>query len=647
MDGHVIFWDLKSGHTVSFYTTALSAILSIVFDTRTKTIITATAAGAIEQHSASDGHLVKVLGTHRGAVTKLRLSNDGTEMLSASTDGTARLWNLSSGMFVQLSHMEIGCGGPNRGACRQDVNRPPHFAALSRPYRHRYFGVGLTDVNWTGFEGKIATIGEDGWVKLWSNRGVLLRASNSGIRPLVEMSIDDRRAIAYIGAAGGGLAYDLHAMETTSKLDLPPHFQASALSYSLSKLKLLTRNTVAALVDTPDGRGFVGLWKLPEGSFIGGLSPSNLPITDYSISTGLANHVSFASGGLTGPGLIERKSDRPVFWQLEIADVAEETFSFDNKPWESRWHTTQIVAVTTNDHTGLTATADRSGRIAVWGRNQMFTASHTPVGRTSDDYIVDIAASAAGWVASVTQSGALFLSDPVMLRNSRLLSFQSADRMASPDPVLKIAAVDNGRSLLGGTRDGRLLLWRTDQQDASPNRPWEVGAHKLGIMSILAIGSGDRFPATSNDAVVLRELTTGLVIYSIIDNENSIVDGKANSGGTVLAVVKYLDSEKTHQIEITDTERGTVNSARLGDLSTPRVERVTDDGRAIISSGVGGTSFCLLDQTPGTMLTCTQLDEIVYSHFAVSTDSALIAVADRNSRVCRIQAASGTIISIG
>ena len=73
-----------------------------------ETIVTASVDGSARLWDADTGHLEHILTNHTGEVTSVQFSPDGSRVVTASRDGTARIWDAANGTQVLVLAHEAG-----------------------------------------------------------------------------------------------------------------------------------------------------------------------------------------------------------------------------------------------------------------------------------------------------------------------------------------------------------------------------------------------------------------------------------------------------------------------------------------------------------------------------------------------------------
>ncbi len=101
-DGTVAFWSVPSGQAAGQLANPITGASSAVFspDGRRVAVLRAATSGTGEVRiwDVASGRAVSPTLPHAGAVTSACFSPDGSLLLTASLDGSARVWNLASGV---------------------------------------------------------------------------------------------------------------------------------------------------------------------------------------------------------------------------------------------------------------------------------------------------------------------------------------------------------------------------------------------------------------------------------------------------------------------------------------------------------------------------------------------------------------------
>src|ERR1035441_3329484 len=92
-EGTVRLWDAQSGAALGSLLWPADAVSSCLFSPDGRHVVTASHRHAIKVWSAENGELVRALSGHAEAVRACAFSAD-EKLLSASADGTLRLWDL-------------------------------------------------------------------------------------------------------------------------------------------------------------------------------------------------------------------------------------------------------------------------------------------------------------------------------------------------------------------------------------------------------------------------------------------------------------------------------------------------------------------------------------------------------------------------
>jgi WD40 repeat protein len=102
-DGSVRLWDISAGRLLMRRWGPFKAVVSAAFSPDGVYAVTASYDGTARLWNARSGEEMRIL-RHAGAVNTASFSPDGTRIVTASDDGTARLWDTASGECLVIFH---------------------------------------------------------------------------------------------------------------------------------------------------------------------------------------------------------------------------------------------------------------------------------------------------------------------------------------------------------------------------------------------------------------------------------------------------------------------------------------------------------------------------------------------------------------
>ena len=226
-DGREMFvWEVATGREVSSFG-PMGDYWHPSFASNGSTVAVGMFDGVAHLFDTQTGELLRSYGGHSGAVERAIVSPDGTRLLTSSQDGTARLWELASGIEIRRF--------VNNAAVRQSVM--------------------------TGDGRSVYTADDDGMVNGWSAAGETTSyiAGEGEVKGLA-FSADG----STLASAGGGFVrvFDRNATEVVTEVPVP---DARLVAYSPADGSLLAVSGLGSSFIDPTG----GIRELSRGDFSG------------------------------------------------------------------------------------------------------------------------------------------------------------------------------------------------------------------------------------------------------------------------------------------------------------------------------------------------------------------------------------------
>jgi WD40 repeat protein len=491
------------------------------------------------------GPLIRILSGHVAWVNSVALTPDGRRAVSASSDGTLKVWDLESGQEIRTLRGHAG-----------KVN-----------------SVALTP------DGRRAvSASSDGALKVWdleSGQEIRTFQGHAGKINAVALTPDDRRAVS---ASSDG---------TLKVWDLESDHEIRTLGGHVGKV-----NSVAL---TPDGRRAVSassdrtlkVWDLESGQEIRTLR-------------GHAGGVNFVALTPDGRRAVSASSDRTLkVWDLESGQ----------KIRTLRGHADKVnaVALTPDGRRAVSASSDRT--LKVWDlesdreirtlrghADKVNAVALTPDGRRavsassdrtlkvwdleSDQEICTLRGHAGGVNAvALTPDGCRAVS-------------------ASSDGTLKVWDLENGQEIwtlrghVGGvnfvalTSDGRRAVSASSDRtlkvwDLENGREiWTLRGHADKVNSIALTSDGRRAVSTSSDRTLkVWDLENGQEIWTLRGHASGIKAIALTPDGR-----RAVSTSSDHTLKVWDLERGREVRTLQGHVGGVKVIALIPDGRRAVST---------------------------------------------------------------
>ena len=92
-DDFVLFWDPVTGNQIRKVETSVSTKYSLEY-TKDGKAFWAQDGREVKLYDIEDGTVLVTLSGHTGTIVRVRMSADGTTLVSAGYDGTIRVWRV-------------------------------------------------------------------------------------------------------------------------------------------------------------------------------------------------------------------------------------------------------------------------------------------------------------------------------------------------------------------------------------------------------------------------------------------------------------------------------------------------------------------------------------------------------------------------
>ncbi len=574
-----------------------------------------------------------VLRGHAGPVRTVRYSADASRIVTASDDGTARVWDALSLMAVSLcGHHAGGCttadltadGAWVVSAGRDGMVRvcdAATGAAASEP-------IGpldeITDVAWCGSRSRVVTVSTDGKLRLWDTEtATLVDEVSATDQPLTCVTVVPLAGVVVAGTADGEvLLFDEEGLSFRGRGEpheapvsrVRPHLDDSFVVTSADAVAVAWADDGAERIRTRHpGRGFsAGEWAPGMTLLLAAHDNGQLELEDTSDDKreplSLRGH----------EGLVVDVAWEPAGQYFVTASLDGTVRVWSDQP-EKFWMADGrrgVTSVAWSADGGRLATSSRDETVRVWDASSGarlamllgFTAAVASVAWHPDGTrLVVTLADGSGSVRSIVGAGAQVVSDPPRLTASAF----SAD----------------GRWLAVGSDDGRVSL--QDGELRGEARPLVGDGGSVGRVAFSPDGS----------LLAIAHSTGTTEIWAVEDERSPVrVEGHTE------AINDIVFSPAGNRLATASDDR----SLRLWDLDGTEIERWEFPGavQRIGWTGGGDGLICLsngervdldLIRRPGAYSTWEPAD---LTDMTVSSDGSAIAIGHESGFVRVIEAES-------
>ena len=101
-EAFIKIWDVENARELQTINTQAAQAYSLIWNVDYTVLVLGTWAGEIVFVDYDSGEEIQRRNAHRGSVNSLALSSDGTNILSASFDGTVKIWDSETSVEIAV-----------------------------------------------------------------------------------------------------------------------------------------------------------------------------------------------------------------------------------------------------------------------------------------------------------------------------------------------------------------------------------------------------------------------------------------------------------------------------------------------------------------------------------------------------------------
>ncbi|WP_052288432.1 nSTAND1 domain-containing NTPase [Leptolyngbya iicbica] len=500
----VKLWD-RSGRELQTLVGHSDRILSVSFAPDGQTLVSASTDGTVKLWDVSSGRELQTLAGHSDWVWSVSFAPDGQTIVSASNDGTVKLWDVSSGRELQTLE------GHN------DLVLSVSFAP----------------------DGQTIASSSDGTVKLWdvsSGRELqTLEGHNDWVRSV--SFAPDGQTIASASADGTVKLWDVSSGRELQTLE---GHNDLVLSVSFAP----DGQTIAS-----SGNGTVKLWDVRSGRELQTLEGHN----DWVWS------VSFAPDGQTIASASEDNT-------MKLWDVSS---SRELQTLEG--HNDWVRSVSFAPDGQTIASASDDGTVKLWsmsGRELQTMAGHS-------GYVLSVSFAPDGQtIASASEDNTMKLWDVSSGRELQTLEGHN-------DWVWSVSFAPNGQTLASGSEDGTAKLW-----DVSSGRELQtLAGHSGYVLSVSFTPDGQTLASASTSGTVkLWDVNSGRELQTLVGHTDWVRSVSFAPNGQILA-----SASDDGTVKLWDVNSGRELQTLVGHTDWVRSVSFAPNGQTLASTSDDGT----------------------------------------------------------
>jgi WD40 repeat protein len=569
------------------------------------------------------GDLIRVLAGHSDIIQTCAFSPDGQSLLSASADGTARLWTING---ETIAILDAGAGPINYATfSRRGDSVITTYESNSARIWNRAGGLvrvleATSPVLWAEFspdDQLVAVTCRDREAQIWRGNGELLATLKGHTRRVVFVTFSpDGQTIATTSRDGTARLWRTDGLciaELAGHRDLVPRARFSpdgsrvltvssdgtATLWDLEGRSLLQLdghtgpindaafNDDGSLIVTGSNDNTARLWR-----------PTGEPVAVLKGHAGWVNHVSFSPGG---PLVVTASSDNTArLWQTTGQLVAV-----------LRGHSSWVVDAEFSPDPGFIVTCANDGTLRVWTYNASRMAPRT----VHSDLITSVAFSADGNTVLTTSNDRTAV---VWDRTGRAVhTLRGHTEWVTSGQVLR-----DGR-IITAAADATARLWRPPDDDGIT-----FEGHAASLNHVTVSPDGRLIATASNDCTARIWRTSG-ELRATLDGHLDSVNHVAFSGDGELVVTSSSDT--TAMVWRSDGNRVSTLSGHSGWVTGAWFG---PDG-TVVSCSEDGTARVWTMRNDSPTILSGHGDAVVDARFSPDGKTVITASRDGRARLWR------------
>lgn len=544
--------DLTIRKTVRVLAGHSGPVWDLAFSSDGALVVTASDDGTARIWETINGHVAAVLGGHRGWVRGVAFFRDDRSVVTACDDGMARIWDVPSGQIRMI--LTSGDGHPVRGVALSPDGTSLATASADRTWiwntrsgRPRivlYGHVGITRrVRFSPDGSQVVTASADGTARIWDIASGQTRVTLSGHRNSV---------LGAVFSPDGSLVATASMDGTAGIWETASGRLRTELSGHSGTVQMATFSPDGSLVATASDDGTVRMWDIASGQTRATLSGHQGSVLDVAFCPGADRMATASDDGIAR------------IWNTRTGNVVARLSGHDG------W----VRAVTFSPDGGLVATASddtvtRIWKVGVSTRPPVVLAHHAGP-------VLDVAFSPdARHVATASQDGTA--------RTWRTSSGEPGKLLYGHlGPVRGVAFSPAGGLLATASDDTTAWIWDTEQYRSRTL----LKGHTGSVLDVAFAPDGALVATASADKTArLWNTRTGQVHATLQGHLGSVLGVAFSPNGTLLATAS---ADKTARLW--NTRTGRVHASLPGHTDWVLKVAFSADGSLVATASDDGTT---------------------------------------------------------